>query len=65
MSFWKTVLLGNTYNATRKILKAREQNPDVRVPLILKNNRNRTCRINYLLAVAMTGSMSDMVIPKP
>jgi hypothetical protein len=36
MSFWKTVLLGNSYNATRKILKAQRQNPDVRVPLILK-----------------------------
>ena len=36
MSFWKTVLLGNSYNATRKIFKARDQNPDVHVPLILK-----------------------------
>ena len=36
MSFWKTVLLGNSYNATRKILKSRDQNPDGHVPLILK-----------------------------
>jgi len=35
MSFWKTVLLGNTYNATRNVLKA-QQDSDAHIQLILK-----------------------------
>jgi hypothetical protein len=35
MLLWKTALLGNTYNATRKVLKA-QQDSDAHIPLILK-----------------------------